>query len=182
MSSSSNNRVVAGNEGDARDYPGFTEEARARSLAGNYAAIVEVGNDLELGRLTVTVAPPNGDYSRPYAFGSRSFSIWDAKTGAQVWDSGAALERRAADALPLYFNSSNDATSSDNRSDNKGPEPEGLAVGPLDGRTYAFVALERMGGVLVYDVSEPAAPTFETYLTTRDYTAAEMAPTAAPRS
>jgi hypothetical protein len=174
------NYLVSANEGDARDYAGFTEEARARSLSANYASIPEVASDLELGRLTVTVAPPNGDYSRPYVFGARSFSIWDAKTGAQVWDSGAGVERRVADAFPLYFNSSNDATAFDNRSDNKGPEPEGLAIGKLDGRTYAFVALERTGGILVYDVSEPTAPTFETSLATRDYTAPEVGPDSGP--
>jgi hypothetical protein len=172
--------IVSANEGDARDYPGFTEEARARSLSASYATIPEVANDMELGRLTVTIAPPGGDYSRPYVFGARSFSIWDAKTGAQVWDSGSDVERRAADAFPLYFNSSNDATAFDNRSDNKGPEPEGVALGKLDGRTYAFVALERMGGVLVYDVSNPTEPTFESYLTTRDYTALEVGPDSGP--
>lgn len=172
--------LVTANEGDARDYDGFAEEARARSLSANYPGVREVTSDLELGRLTVTTAPPNGDYTRPYVFGTRSFSIWDANTGAQLWDSGSDVERRVADAFPLYFNSSNDATAFDNRSDNKGPEPEGIAVGKLGGRTYAFVGLERMGGALVYDVTDPAAPTFETYLTTRDYTAGEVGPDSGP--
>ena len=55
----------------------------------------------------------------------------------------------------------------DNRSDNKGPEPEGVAVGKVGGRTYAFVGLERIGGVMAYDVSNPAAPEFAAYANTR---------------
>ena len=32
----------------------------------------------------------------------------------------------------------------------KGPEPENVTVGTVNGRTYAFVGLERIGGVMVY--------------------------------
>jgi hypothetical protein len=172
--------LITANEGDARDYEGFAEEARARSLSASYSDVPEVASDAELGRLTVTTAPPDGDYSRPYVFGTRSFSIWNAKTGAQLWDSGAELEHHTADAFPFYFNSSNDATAFDNRSDNKGPEPEGVATGELDGRPYAFVALERMGGIMVYDISKPTAPTFVTYLTSRDYSASAVGPDSGP--
>lgn len=172
--------LITANEGDARDYAGFAEEARAKAQAALYPSLPEVASDAQLGRLTITTAPPGADTSKPYVFGTRSFSIWDAKNGAQIWDSGAQLERHTADAFPLYFNSSNDATSFDNRSDNKGPEPEGVAVGQISGRTYAFVGLERMGGVMVYDVSNPSAPRFETYLTTRDFTGADLGPDSGP--
>ncbi len=126
-------------------------------------------------------------YDALYSFGARSISIWDAD-GALVWDSGDAFEQflvsedcklGAARDLPCkeYFNSNHEAGNTfDNRSDNKGPEPEGLAVGQLHGKTYVFVGLERMGGVLVYDVSNPAAPVFTDYLNTReDWTTANPA-------
>jgi hypothetical protein len=128
----------------------------------------------------VTTSPPDGDLSRPYVFGTRSFSIWSARTGAQVWDSGADFERYTAQAFPKNFNSNHEANDYDTRSDNKGPEPEGLAIGRLGSRTYAFVGLERIGGVMIYDVSDPSAPTFVRYLTTRDFSGSGVGPDAGP--
>jgi hypothetical protein len=174
--------LVTANEGDARDYPGFAEEVRARSVRASYpAAIQPVLNDnLQLGRLTVTSAPPGGDYSRPYVFGARSFSIWNAASGALVWDSGADFEVRTAAALPRNFNSNNTANSFDDRSDNKGPEPEGVAVGSVAGRTYAFVGLERIGGVMVYDITDPTAPRFVDYRNTRSFDGDAVGPDSGP--
>ena len=69
-----------------------------------------------------------------------------------------------------YFNSNNDDNDSfDSRSDDKGPEQEGITIGKVRGRTYAFVGLERVGGVMVYDVTEPANASFVTYATNRDF-------------
>lgn len=118
-------------------------------------------------------------YDQLYAFGGRSFSIWD-ENGAQVWDSGAAIEKfLASDACRLgsarsipcktYFNTGHDETATfDARSSSKGPEPEGLAVGKVGDKTFAFVGLERMGGVLVYDITHPRAPVQMDYLNTRE--------------
>jgi len=172
--------LVTANEGDARDYDGFAEEVRARSVASLYPGLAEASDDLQLGRLTVTSAPPAGDFSRPYLFGTRSFSIWDAQSGALVWDSGADLENHTAQSMPAYFNSNNDADDFDSRSDNKGPEPEGIAVGQVRGRTYAFVGLERVGGVVIYDVSVPSAPKFVQYLRTRVFGGASLGPDTGP--
>ncbi len=174
--------LLTANEGDARDYDGFAEEARVRSLSANYPAIVGATDDLQLGRLTVTIAPPNGDLSRPYVFGARSFSLWNASTGVQVWDSGAELERRTAMAFPHNFNANNDANDFDTRSDNKGPEPEGIAVGTIRGRTYAFVGLERIGGVAIYDVSIPNQPTFVDYVNPRDFFDQVIGPDSGPET
>jgi hypothetical protein len=175
-----NSYLVTANEGDARDYDGFAEEVRARSVKASYPAIPEVGDDLQLGRLTITASPPDGDLSQPYVFGTRSFSIWNAKTGAQVWDSGAELEALSAAAFPAFFNGNNDSNDFDTRSDNKGPEPEGLTVGKMRGRSYAFVTLERIGGVVIYDVTNPAAPSFVQYLNTRDFTGPGIGPDSGP--
>ncbi len=52
----------------------------------------------------------------------------------------------------------------DTRSDNKGPEPESVTLAQVNGRTYAFVAIERSGGgTMVFDVTDPANVTFTTY-------------------
>ena len=61
------------------------------------------------------------------------------------------------------FNSENTAGSFDTRSDNKGPEPEGVTVQAINGKLYAFVTLERAGGVMVYDVTDPANASFVSY-------------------
>ncbi len=108
-------------------------------------------------------------YDALYAYGGRSFSIRD-EDGKLVWDSGDQFEKKLAELLPAYFNSDHAETAFDNRSDNKGPEPEGLAVGRMGAKTYVFVGLERIGGVMVYDVTTPTAPVYVTYINSRDFT------------
>ena len=128
-------------------------------------------NNDNLGRLTVTNA--NGakeldadtEFERLYVPGGRSFSIRRAN-GTLVYDSGDELEQRTAALLPDLFNSQGDIATFDTRSDNKGPEPEGVAIGKVSGRTYAFIGLERIGGMMVYDISKPTAPKFATYINT----------------
>ncbi|MDR6985155.1 hypothetical protein J2X32_003812 [Rheinheimera pacifica] len=140
------------------------------------------------------VEDENGDrlmYDQIYAYGGRSFAIWSAD-GGLVWDSGDFFEQYLASdecklgsardiACATYFNSNHSAGSSfGNRSDNKGPEPEALAIGSFGEKTFAFVGLERMGGVMVFDISTPTAPTFVDYLNTReDWTTADPGTTLA---
>ncbi len=128
------------------------------------------------------VADPAGDrlmYDALYSFGGRSISIWDDK-GVQVWDSGDHMEQYfagddcklgAARNIPCktYFNSNHEEGSTfDNRSDNKGPEPEGVVIGVMGDKTFAFIGLERIGGVMVYNVTNPQAPVFVDYLNSRE--------------
>ncbi|MCY4325708.1 MAG: hypothetical protein OXC81_06770, partial [Betaproteobacteria bacterium] len=101
--------------------------------------------------------------------GARSFSIWN-EAGELVYDSGSDLERITAERFPEHFNS-DDENKFDSRSDDKGPEPEGVAIGTIDGNTYAFIGLERIGGVAVYDISTPTAPEFVNYATSRNFAA-----------
>lgn len=133
-------------------------------------------------------ANPTGNrlmYDRLYSYGARSISIWNA-SGQRVWDSGAEFETFLASAdcrlgsarnIPCadFFNSGHDEGSAkDSRSDAKGPEPEGIAIGQVNGRTLAFVGLERMGGILVYDITVPTAPRRLDYLNSReDWTTAD---------
>ncbi len=173
--------LVTANEGDARAYSGFNEETRVGNLTldptafPNAASLKENAN---LGRLRVTSAlgdkDNDGDYDALYAYGGRSFSIW-TEDGKLVFDSGSALERITAAALPDFFNASNTISGKDDRSDDKGPEPEDVELGEIDGRTYAFIGLERIGGVIVYDITVPTAPTFIQYVNNRDFTATTIA-------
>lgn len=176
--------LLTANEGDARaDWPGFDEEVRVGS--GSYVLdpvafpnAAALKNNAALGRLTVTRASGDtdgdGDFDQIHAFGARSLTIWSAD-GSPVWDSGDRFEQVTAAALPDYFNVSNADENNgtlpkDTRSDNKGPEPEGVTVGEIDGRTYAFVGLERIGGMAVFDVTTPTSPTFVEYVTSRSFT------------
>ena len=169
--------LVTANEGDAREWPGFVEEARVSTLTLDGAAFPD-GATLKLaanlGRHTVTKslgdADGNGAYEKLFTLGGRSFSIW-ATDGTQVYDSGADLERITADAVPANFNASNNNSTLDDRSDNKGPEPEAVTTGEIDGRTYAFIGLERVGGIVMYDVTDPTTPLFVDYLNNRDFAA-----------
>ena len=177
--------LVTANEGDSRssdDFPGFNEEVRVGS-ASNTAYVLDpiafqgapanLRTNAGLARLNVTNASGDtdgdGDFDRIEVFGARSFSIWST-AGELVWDSGDRLEQffaTPANGYSAIFNASTDNNNPDSRSDNKGPEPEGVAVGKVAGRTYAFVGLERAGGVMAWDVSDPAAPSFAAYGTTR---------------
>jgi Choice-of-anchor I domain len=168
--------LLLANEGDAREYDGFVEEARVGgvnldpTVFPNATALKANAN---LGRLKLTRAQGDidndGDFDVIYTFGGRSFSI-RTTSGALVWDSGDRLEQITAAAVPANFNASNDTNAFDNRSDDKGPEAESVVVGKVSGKTYAFVGLERVGGIAVFDVSIPTAPVFVQYVNNRDFT------------
>lgn len=168
--------IVTANEGDSRDYDGYSEEARVKDLdldADAFPDAATLQENENLGRLKVTAAmgdtDGDGDYDRLYSFGARSFSIRDAR-GRLVYDSGDDFERITAQRLPAEFNSNNDENGSfDSRSDDKGPEPEGVALGEIAGRTYAFIGLERIGGVMVYDITSPYRVRFVDYVNNRDF-------------
>ncbi|BAZ28863.1 alkaline phosphatase-like protein [Cylindrospermum sp. NIES-4074] len=172
---------ITANEGDSRNYPGFNEEIRV----GNASYVLDptvfpnatiLKQNANLGRLQLTNATGDtdgdGDIDRIEAFGARSFSIWDA-SGNQVFDSGDQIEQITATKVPTLFNSEGTAASFDSRSDNKGPEPEGVAVGVINNRTYAFIGLERTGDVIVYDVTNPNQPQFVQYINTPEDVAPE---------
>jgi DNA-binding beta-propeller fold protein YncE len=169
--------LVTANEGDARDYDGFAEESRIKSLSLDPVAFPDAVNlqkDAQIGRLNVTTTlgdiDDDGDYDALYTFGGRSFSIWSS-SGELVWDSGSLVEQLVAEYEPGNFNADNTANDFDNRSDNKGPEPEGLALGQFGKRTIAFVGLERQSAILVFDITTPRAPKFLNYVSTRNFAA-----------
>lgn len=133
------------------------------------AAALTALNDLEVS-LTDGDTDGDGDIDQIFSFGGRSFSIFSAE-GELVFDSGSDFETITAEMFPDDFNSNNDENDSfENRSDDGGPEPEGIEVGVIDGVTLAFIGLERIGGIMVYDISDPANAVFETYLNIRDFT------------
>ncbi|MGE9269546.1 MAG: choice-of-anchor I family protein, partial [Verrucomicrobiales bacterium] len=164
------------NEGDARDYDGWSEESRLKDLDLDPAIFPnadELQSKENLGRLKVTTAmgdlDGDGDFEEVYNFGGRSFSILD-ENGSIVYDSGSVIEEKLAELIPENFNSNNDENDSfDKRSDDKGPEPEAIAFANLSGTPMIFVGLERVGGVMAFDVSDPTAPVWLTYVNTRNF-------------
>lgn len=109
-------------------------------------------------------------YENLYSFGSRSFTIWDLSTGRPVFDSGSDFEVITAQQLGGSFNASNDSNEGDDRSDDKGPEPEAVEIATINGSTFAFIALERVGGVMVYNITNPQNAEFVQYINPRNFT------------
>ncbi|WP_417826493.1 choice-of-anchor I family protein [Thalassospira povalilytica] len=182
--------ILIANEGDSRDYDGYSEETRVGKLTLDPVAFPNADTlqkDENLGRLKTTTAQGDtdgdGDVDVIYSYGARSFSVLNA-SGEMVFDSGDAFEQVLAAKYANVFNSSDTENySRDNRSDDKGPEPEGIAAGYVNGVPYAFIGLERQGGFMVYDLSNPANPQFVTYHSDRRFsgnpeadTAGELAP------
>jgi hypothetical protein len=165
---------ITANEGDSRDYTGFNEELRI-GAAGYvldptvFPNAATLKNNANLGRLVATRMngdiDGDGDFDQIHVLGARSFTIWNS-TGALVYDSKNQLEVITSILTPTTFNSDGPATSFDTRSDNKGPEPEGVVIGIIDGVPYAFIGSERTGDILVYNVSNPTSPVFVQYINT----------------
>ena len=171
--------LVTANEGDVREWGGYEEAARVGDLGEDGLAPLctdvfadDVTDNDQLGRLNVSTASglraDGSCYEELYAFGARSFSIWTID-GELVWDSGDSFEQITAEANPDFFNSNHTESNFEGRSDDKGPEPEGVDIGVVGGRTYAFISLERVGGIVAYDISDPRGPIFATYVNNRDF-------------
>ena len=150
------NYIVTANEGDAREWGDHLNEKE-----------VEVdGNEI----VFYDTAEYDGfEEGQEYIFGGRSFSIFDADTLELVFDSGSDFEKITAKQFPEVFNTSNTNTKLDNRSGKKGPEPEDVKIGEVDGKVYAFIGLERIGGIMMYDITNPVKSKFVDYINTRDY-------------
>jgi hypothetical protein len=163
---------VTANEGDTRGYDA-TRSADVQLDPARFPDAAALQSRQALGRLQISTLDGDldgdGDLDEIHAFGARSLSIWDA-SGQLVFDTGSLLEDVTALALSTGFNSNNDANGSfDTRSDNKGPEPEGLDVGEIDGRVYVFLGLERVGGIVVLDVTDPRHTSFVEYVNPRNF-------------
>lgn len=168
--------LLTANEGDARDYTGYSEERRVADVRLDpalYPNAAELQDPFNMGRLRITAAngdtDGDGDYDRLYTFGGRSFSVWNAR-GEMVWDSLNHLEVINSLAYPDFFNVSNADNIPDGRSDDKGPEPEAVTSGVIRGRTYAFIANERQSNIVIYDVTNPRAPLYVGQHGNRNYT------------
>jgi len=164
---------ASANEGDAREYTCLNDDVRASTLtvdSGTFPDWATWRGNTQLGRLKVTNAAGDvdgdGDIDVVLARGSRSMTIYD-RFGNEVADTAAAIEEwYAANSLPAFngqFNASggNVTWAADDRSDDKGPEPEGVSVGVVGAKTVAFVGLERTNAVALFDVTDPESPNLD---------------------
>lgn len=168
--------LVSANEGDEREYQALNERTTVGAVnldSARFPHAAMLKENHALGRLRITNLngdnDGDGDYDDVINVGSRSFSIWNANTGAQVFDSKNQLELITLldPQASAIFNADHESNTRKNRSRSKGPEPEGLTLANINGRTFAFVSLERVGGIVAYDVTDPANPIYNGYLNPR---------------
>jgi hypothetical protein len=170
--------LATANEGDAREWGTFIEEVRAgaatypidASLLNLYPSLK---TNAQLGRLNVVnnLGDLDGDgvFDEIYTLGGRGFTLWNAD-GNLIWDSGNEFETRTAAYYPSNFNAGHTTNSMDDRSDNKGPEPEAIASTVINDSTYVMVGNERIGGVFMYNVSNVTSPSYSDYFNARNFT------------
>ncbi|MEC1523798.1 choice-of-anchor I family protein [Neobacillus niacini] len=179
-----NDYLITANEGDATEWEEFVNVADLKKVKGSIvpnaslfkgmpeaevqAAYNRMLNTKDFEKLEVLTDRGNDAI---YTLGGRSFSIWNANTMELVYDSGSDLERITAERFPDVFNWSNDDNVFEKRSAKKGPEPEDVKVGIIGNDVYAFIGLERIGGVMTYNISNPENAEFANYLNTRDFSA-----------
>jgi hypothetical protein len=170
---------ITANEGDDRDdWYEDTDYTDAKKLgkvkldplafpAGGAADKLKFMSNLRISDIDGDL---NGDRKKEQlvAFGARSFSIWDMY-GNLVFDSGDNIEIITSKLIPEHFNVSNDDNAMEDRTEKKGPEPEGVTVGQIEDKQYAFIGLERIGGIMVYDVTDPYNARFVQYINRRNF-------------
>ena len=156
--------IVTANEGDSRDWTGYVNEIENKNIAASRKKVVLLDKSDYDGLEDDT----------NYLFGGRSFTVFEVTSDglSEVYDSGSDFEAKTAEYLPSYFNCSNDDNIIDDRSGKKGPEPESVTTGVIDGKVYAFIALERIGGIMIYDVTDPSNSKFVNYINCRDFSEA----------
>ena len=151
--------LVTANEGDAREWGDYKNEAKTKDFTKENIRIL------------------NSDFceglpeSKSVMFGGRGFSVFEVTNEGlkEAYDSGNEFESITAQVLGDYFNCSNDDVEADSRSPKKGPEPENVTVGTVNGKTYAFIAIERIGGIMVYDITDPANAQYVNYINSREF-------------
>ncbi len=172
--------LVTANEGDEKEYAGLNE----RTTVGANSFVLDPTNfpnstvlkqSFNLGRFRVTNLNGNEDadaeFEKIRSVGTRSFSIFDANAKQLVYDSGDDFERYTLATIPQIFNADHESNTPKVRSRSKGPEAEGVALAQIADQTFAFISLERVGGVMVYNVTDPLNPIFVDYKNSRSTSA-----------
>ncbi len=163
--------LVTANEGDDRaDWPCFAavDDVRVKDLDANLTAFPnwdDIKVEAKLGRAkanpNIGDADGDGKYEKFFLLSNRSFSIF--KNNKRIYDSETLLETLQIEALGLAnINGSWDTETGEyspqSRSDDKGPEAEGVAVGMVGDSRIAVIGLERMSALVFMDITNPLNP------------------------
>ena len=171
-----NDYIVTANEGDAREWGDYLNEDERDFGDGNVSptgAITAENAGLDGKVVFLASDDYDGlDNGIDYLYGGRTMTIFrvDDNGLEEVFTTADDAERITYSYLPEYYNASNDNAVLDDRSGKKGPEAEAVTVGEVNGRIYAFLALERTGGIIIYDVTDPENSEYVNYINTRDFT------------
>ncbi len=163
--------LVTANEGDAREWAimgaGGRDDPRLNGsgLTLDPTVFPDATTLLlnsELGRLRVSRTDGDtdgdGDLDQIFAFGARSLSIFEVTAGGLVrtFDSGDLIERTLFTQFPTLAAADRDPA--------KGPEPESVSLGFIDGQLFAFLALERAAPgnslVMAFKIEDEATVTY----------------------
>lgn len=169
--------LLTANEGDSREWDKYLNEdernfKKGENTSSPSGAITADNSGLKGKVIFFDSADYDGlDSSKDYLFGGRSFTVLKVTENGleEIFDSGSKFESITDEKISANFNCSNDDKTVDDRSGKKGPEPESVTVGTVGGKTYAFIALERIGGVMVYDITAPENTEFVNYINSREF-------------
>ncbi len=167
--------IITANEGDSREWGDYINEKEVNFKDGETSPTGKI--TAENSGLTGKVVFFNSeDYDglnseNDYIFGGRSVTMFKVEDDniKEVFTSGDDFETVTAKYLPEYFNCSNDDITIDDRSGKKGPEAETVTIGKVNDKQYAFVTLERIGGVMIYDITDTNNIKYVNYINSRDF-------------
>ena len=169
---------VTANEGDAREYTCLNDDQRGSSLkvdSRRFPNWSTLSANAALGRAkvnpTIGDRDGDGDIDTIHLRGSNSMTMY--RNGIALWDSGELLDQIQIKAFGVANINGSHSLSSDkstmnyvgqDRSDDKGSEPEGVAVGMVGNTRVAILGLERMTALAVFDITQPRSPVFQEWL------------------
>ena len=169
---------VTANEGDAREYTCLNDDLRGSALkvdARRFPDWSILSGSAALGRAkvnpTIGDEDGDGDIDTIHLRGSNSMTMY--RNGIVIWDSAELLDQIQTKAFGVTNINGSHSLSSDkstmnyvgqDRSDDKGSEPEGVAVGMVGNRRIAILGLERMTALAIFDITQPRNPVFQEWL------------------
>ncbi len=169
---------LTANEGDAREYTCLNDDLRAAALKVDTRRFPEWSTWLGTAALGRAKINPNigdvdgdGDIDTIHLRGSNSMTMY--RNGLVIWDSGSLLDQIQTQAFGVANINGSHSYSSDkstmnyvgqDRSDDKGAEPEGVALGMVGDRRIAILGLERMTALAIFDITQPRMPVFQEWL------------------
>jgi hypothetical protein len=169
---------VTANEGDAREYTCLNDDLRGSALKVDSRRFPDWktwSGSAALGRAkvnpTIGDKDGDGDIDTIHLRGSNSMTMY--RNGIAIWDSADLLDQIQTQAFGVANINGSHSLSSDkstmnyvgqDRSDDKGGEPEGVAVGMVGDRRIAILGLERMTALAIFDITAPGNPVFQEWL------------------